>query len=374
MSSDLPFSSDLRTLPCQSTGSEACFAAIVRTSMEAIVSIDEDQKIVLFNPTAEALFGIAAADAIGRPLDILLPGRFREAHTAHVKRFGVTGVSDRQMGLQRTLYALRRDGSEFPIEASISQTDDSHGRKLFTVMLRDITERVSAETALRRSREELQALSDSILASREEEKRRVARELHDDIGQRLSALKMDLAMLEEDLQQEGTPVRSLAQAAAMHEGIDAAIAAVRQISSDLRPPLLDELGLAAALDWLAKDFSIRYGLRIEVRTAEALAVTEQEATAVFRIVQEALNNVVHHAEANRVWIEFHEQEGQRMLRVRDNGNGWDGRARDDTRRSFGLIGIRERARLLSGTLTLTHAPSEGFELFLCFPTRTVERR
>lgn len=371
MTRDTPIRSDATHLPTQISGNEACMAAIVRTSTEAIISINEQQQIVLFNPMAETLFGIAALDAIGEPLDLLLPERFRSAHTEHVRRFGVTGVSDRQMGQQRTLYALRRDGSEFPIEASISQASDGQGRKLFTVVLRDITERVRAETALRRSREELQALSDSILARREEEKRRVARELHDDIGQRLSALKMDLAMLEGDLREAGT-TSCLSRAAAMHGGIDAAIAAVRQISADLRPTLLDELGLAAALDWLTKDFSRRYGLTIELGAPDHLDVNEQEATAVFRIVQEALNNVVHHAQANRVWIALDRQAGEHVLRVRDNGNGWDGALRDRTRRSFGLLGIRERARLLGGTLALTHAPGQGFELCLRFPMRATE--
>lgn len=347
-------------------------AAIVRTSMEAIISIDEQQQIVLFNPMAETLFGMKALDAIGQPLDILLPERFRTAHARHVQRFGVTGISDRQMGLQRTLYALRRDGTEFPIEASISQTRDDQQRKLFTVMLRDITERVRAESALRRSREELQALSDSVLASREEEKRRVARELHDDIGQRLSALKMDLAMLESDLPGTDIGPNCVARVASMHGAIDAAIAAVRQISADLRPALLDELGLAPALDWLAKDFSRRYGLTIDLRAPDHLDVSEQEATAVFRIVQEALNNVVHHAKANCVWIALDQHGDEHVLRVRDNGNGWDGALHNRTRRSFGLLGIRERARLLGGTLALTHTPGQGFELCLRFPIRATE--
>jgi len=356
-------------LPSHVSANEACLAAIVRTSMEAIISIDAAQHIVLFNPMAEGLFGIPAREAIGKPLDVLLPERFRAAHALHVRRFGVTGVSDRQMGQQRTLYGQRADGTEFPIEASISQTQDTGGGKLFTVMLRDITERVRAESAIRHSREELQALSDSILASREEEKRRVARELHDDIGQRLSALKMDLAMLEDELRREGASAQHLTRATAMHDGIDAAIAAVRQISADLRPALLDELGLAAALDWLAKDFSRRYGIAVAVQVPDHVETTEQEGTAVFRIVQEALNNVVHHAHASRAWVDFSEVDGEWLLRVRDNGNGWDGIVRENGRRSFGLLGIRERARLLGGTLCIAHAPSRGFELCLRFPIR-----
>ncbi|MDB0578886.1 PAS domain S-box protein, partial [Ralstonia solanacearum] len=118
----------------------------IRSSMEAILSVDERQRIVLFNPMAETLFGCPARHAIGRPLSDFIPERFRGAHEAHVRRFGVTGVSERQMGKQRALFALHADGREFPIEASISQIDDG-GSKLFTVMLRDITERVRAEAA-----------------------------------------------------------------------------------------------------------------------------------------------------------------------------------------------------------------------------------
>ncbi|MBV8159191.1 MAG: PAS domain S-box protein, partial [Dyella sp.] len=124
---------------------EARLAGIIRSSMEAIISVDENQQVVLFNPMAETLFGLPADQALGRPLGDFIPARFRTAHASHVERFGVTGISDRQMGRQRTLHALRQDGTEFPIEASISQATDNTGHKLFTVMLRDITERVYAE-------------------------------------------------------------------------------------------------------------------------------------------------------------------------------------------------------------------------------------
>ena len=346
---------------------EARLAGIIRSSMEAIISVDENQHVVLFNPMAETLFGLPAEQALGRPLGDFLPARFRAAHATHVTRFGVTGVSDRQMGRQRTLYALRQDGTEFPIEASISQTTDANGHKLFTVMLRDITARVRAEAALQRSREELQALSDSILAAREDENRRVARELHDDLGQRLSALKIDLVMLEGDLRDEGGSARVLGQVGAMHAVIDETIAAVRRISSDLRPALLDELGLDAALDWLAKDFSRRYAIRVSTQTPEDVDVTEQAATAVFRIVQEALNNVVHHASAGQAWVTLTHDDDGYVLRVRDDGRGWDGIPKDGARRSFGLLGVRERARLLGGTVAIEHPPGQGFELVVTFP-------
>ncbi|MGC5887489.1 PAS domain-containing sensor histidine kinase [Ralstonia pseudosolanacearum] len=345
--------------------SEARLAGIVRSSMEVIISVDDAQRIVLFNPMAETVFGCPVNHAIGRPLSDFIPERFRSAHEAHVRRFGVTGISERQMGKQRPLFALHADGREFPIEASISQVEVNDG-KLFTVILRDITERVRVEAALRRSQEELQHLSDSILALREEERHRIARELHDDLGQRLSALKMDLSLLAADLQVGTGEGALVAQTEAMQRVIDETIAAVRQISADLRPPLLDELGLVPAIEWIAKNFRQRFGLIVNVHAEEA-RMPEHAAISVFRIVQEALNNVVHHADATRVDIELTRQDDMLELSIQDNGCGWSGMPpAAGERKPLGLLGIRERARLLGGQATATHTPGGGFRLSVRF--------
>ncbi|WP_316865798.1 PAS domain-containing sensor histidine kinase [Ralstonia mannitolilytica] len=346
--------------------SEARLAGIIRSSMEAIISVDATQRIVLFNPMAETLFGCPARHAIGRPLSDFIPERFRGAHEAHVRRFSVTGVSERQMGKQRPLFALHTDGREFPIEASISQIE-VNGGKLFTVMLRDTTERVRAEAALRRSQEELQHLSDSVLATREEERHRIARELHDDLGQRLSALKMDISLLAADLHAAHSDTALISQTEAMQKVIDETIAAVRQISADLRPPLLDELGLVPSIEWMAKNFRQRFGLVVNVHAHE-MAMPEGAAISVFRIVQEALNNVVRHADATRVDIGFSQQDGMLELSIQDNGRGWSGAPpAAGERKPLGLLGIRERARLLGGQATTTQAHGGGFRLSVRFP-------
>ncbi|WP_083384919.1 PAS domain-containing sensor histidine kinase [Cupriavidus sp. USMAHM13] len=352
-----------------SIDNEARLAGIIRSSMEAIITVDEQQRVVLFNPMAETLFGWKAEEALGRPLGDFIPQRFRAAHERHVRRFGVTGVSERQMGQQRTLYALRQDGVEFPIEASISQTLDGGG-KLYTVMLRDTTERVLSEQAMRRSREELQQLSESILSAREEEKRRVACELHDDIGQRLSAFQMDLAMLEEDLRDAGVAGSAARQIEEMHSVIDETVKSVRRIAADLRPALLDELGLVPAIEWLAKDVSARYGIHIESHTFSGeIPVPEQTGTAIFRIVQEALNNVARHSGATAVEISLERHGECYHLLVRDNGRGWDGKLPETTKRaSFGLLGIRERVRLIGGTVSISQTPGRGLSLLVRFPS------
>ncbi|WP_174913848.1 PAS domain S-box protein [Burkholderia lata] len=355
---------------------EARMMGIIRSSMEAIITIDEKQTVVIFNPMAEQVFGVSAMEAIGAPLSRFIPERFRAAHAKHVDQFGVTGVSERQMGRQRVLFGLRANGDEFPIEASISQIRDASG-KLYTVMLRDITERLRAENALKQSREELRELSANLQNVREEEKTRIARELHDDLGQQLTALKMDLSVVEQQLRVPGRTqpdedVQSHLQG--MRRLIDATVASVRRIAADLRPVTLDDLGLVPAIEWLANDFTNRYGIDVErhIETG-GLSFTSAGATTLFRIVQEALTNVARHADATRVALRLDVEEGFCVLRVADNGRGSTpgGPAHED--KSFGLIGIRERAHMLGGTVTIDTALARGFSITVAFPLSTVQQ-
>ncbi|WGY72102.1 PAS domain S-box protein [Burkholderia cepacia] len=355
---------------------EARMMGIIRSSMEAIITIDEKQTVVIFNPMAEQVFGVSAMEAIGAPLSRFIPERFRAAHAKHVDQFGVTGVSERQMGRQRVLFGLRANGEEFPIEASISQIRDASG-KLYTVMLRDITERLRAENALKQSREELRELSANLQNVREEEKTRIARELHDDLGQQLTALKMDLSVVEQQLRVPGRAqpdedVQTHLQG--MRRLIDATVASVRRIAADLRPVMLDDLGLVPAIEWLANDFTNRYGIDVErhIETG-GLSFTSAGATTLFRIVQEALTNVARHADATRVALRLDIEEGFCVLRVADNGRGAapGGPAHED--KSFGLIGIRERAHMLGGTVTIDTALARGFSITVAFPLSTVQQ-
>ncbi|PXW25384.1 PAS domain-containing sensor histidine kinase [Paraburkholderia caballeronis] len=378
---------------------EARMMGIVRSSMEAIITVDESQRIVIFNPMAERVFGLSAMEAVGLPLSRFIPERFRAQHARHVERFGVTGVSERQMGRQqRVLYGLRANGDEFPIEASISQIRDASA-KLYTVMLRDITERVRAEDSLKQSREELRELSANLQNVREAEKSRIARELHDDLGQQLTALKMDLSAVEHALDAPGREPQASAGEAArdeiatrlrgMRRLIDATVASVRRIAADLRPVMLDDLGLVPAIDWLANDFTNRYGIDVERHLDPGAATfSNAGATTLFRIVQEALTNVARHADATRVVLTLDIDAGCCTLRIVDNGRGSDrgadrvsdhdagarqapaGDGRAD--KSFGLLGIRERAHMLGGVVRIDTAPDEGFAIAVSFPLHALQ--
>ncbi|CAM2144161.1 PAS domain-containing sensor histidine kinase [Paraburkholderia tropica] len=350
---------------------EARMMGIVRSSMEAIITVDEAQRIVIFNPAAEFVFGLSAMEAIGSPLSRFIPERFRPAHARHVDQFGATGVTERQMGhQQRTLFGLRANGEEFPIEASISQIHDVSG-KLFTVMLRDITERLRAEDSLKRSREELRELSANLQNVREAEKTRIARELHDDLGQQLTALKIDLSTLQNRL--GGAVDDDIAtRLDGMGKLIDSTVRAVRRIAADLRPVMLDDLGLVPAIEWLANDFTSRYGIAVQQTIHTGNTVFSGEAaSALFRIIQEALTNVARHAEASVVTLKLEVDSQHCTLRIADNGRGAQHTACDPQRhgrreKSFGLLGIRERAHMFNGEVEIDTAPGEGFAIAITF--------
>ena len=167
-------------------------------AMDAVITTDESQHIVLANPAAALMFRCTEEEMHGAPLARFIPARYRSEHPGHVERFGATGVSSRKMGGQNAVTGLRADGEEFPVEAAISHTTVG-GKRFYTGILRDITERQRAEEALRESRAALSALSASLQSVREEERSRIARELHDDLGQRLTALGMDLDWIIEKL-------------------------------------------------------------------------------------------------------------------------------------------------------------------------------
>jgi PAS domain S-box-containing protein len=230
---------------------------IVDSAMDAMITVDERQNIVMFNIAAEKIFRIPAAEALGQPLDRFIPERFRIAHRRHVWRFGETGETTRIMGQNLTLAGLRADGEEFPIDASISQIDNEGG-KLFTVILRDITTRKEAQAALERSYRELRELSAAMNEVREAERTRIARELHDELAQWLTALKMDVAWLSSRLPDEQ---RQLIDRTERMKGlVDTMVGAVRRIAAALRPAMLDDLGLVAATESLLHDFSQRTGI------------------------------------------------------------------------------------------------------------------
>jgi PAS domain S-box-containing protein len=340
--------------------------AIVDSAMDAVITVDEEQNIVLFNRAAEQVFRVRREEMLGTPLDRLLPARFRGAHRGHIEGFGRTGVTSRRMGDVTTLWALRADtGEEFPIEASISQALEG-GKRFYTVILRDITVRKQAEDALKESQRELRDLSARVLEAREEEKAHIARELHDELGQLLTALKMDLGWVRERLPAGSELIPRVAEMGTL---LDRTVSATRRISADLRPLMLDDLGLADAAAWLVDDFAKRSGVGCRIDLPQEIPeVSKAVATAVYRAIQESLTNVARHSGAKSAWIVIALEDGALQVEVEDDGRGI---APEDLAkaRSLGLKGMRERITFLGGSLDIARAPRGGTRLRLTVPLR-----
>ncbi len=335
--------------------SEARLRGILDSAMDAIITVDERQHIVLFNAAAERVFGCPRGEAVGAPLAWFIPERFRPGHAEHISRFRDMGTSSRRMGEQRIVMGLRRDGREFPIDASISQIEEQ-GQRFYTVILRDVTERVRAENDLRASRDEIKELALAASTIREQEKSRIARELHDELGQALTALKIDVVWMRQNLPSAGAALADKLDE--MQLLLDGTVAATRRISADLRPLVLDDLGLAAAAEWVVQNFTHRTGVACELAMARGLELGEPYATTVFRVLQETLTNVAKHADATQVEVSLNREGPEVTLSVHDNGRGFVVQSQRKAG-SFGLLGLRERAALLGGSVSIESAPGLG---------------
>lgn len=458
-------------------------------ALDAIITCDESQRIVEANPAAAAMFRCSVEDMTGATLSQFIPARFRQSHGPALRRFSAEDAPARRMAGHREVFALRADGEEFPIEASISQVNSGEGR-LYTVIHRDITDRRRAELALRdseaRLRELLTKLPEAVIVSardridfvnqaacqllgadaqalrgqslqdfipagssprlsahlaggtqvvpltevtivradgalrqveslgtpveygggqatlvvmrdiselkraqaelaashadltrlvteldniQEAERRRIAREVHDDLQQTLAAIRMDLRAISggpDGLRSEARPALMRVDALA-----EAAIASTRRIINDLRPQVLEDLGLVAALETLATRFELRQGVDCSLLTTGLSrhddGIDPAAGTCLFRVAQEALNNVAKHAQASHVQLHL-QQVGAGRLRLTISDDGL-GLAEADLRKpqSFGLLGMRERVRAAQGSLQVVGAPGGGTRLTIEIP-------
>jgi PAS domain S-box-containing protein len=233
----------------------------------------------------------------------------------------------------------------------------------------DITERRKTLQALAASREQLRALSGRLHAVREDERATLARELHDELGQSLTGLKMDAVWLERNLLEEPLDLTQVTERLrAMADMIDSNIGVVRRIASGLRPGILDDLGLIPALEWTVEDFSFRTGIAAECHSElEEVGLDQFTRTQVFRIVQEALTNVARHSDARHVRVRVARDDGSLTVEVTDDGVGISEEA-VGSRESLGIVGMQERARLIGGEIEIAGRPGDGTTVALRVPS------
>jgi PAS domain S-box-containing protein len=238
----------------------------------------------------------------------------------------------------------------YPVTNEAGQVIERYG------VVMDVTERTQTEKKLQNSFEQLRALAARLQSVREEERARLAREIHDELGQAMTAIKMDLTALIRELPADGREAfmrieRSL-------KLVDGTIQAVRRIATELRPGILDDLGLAAAVEWAAEEFQARTGITCHLSLPDSdIALDRERATALFRIFQETLTNVARHANATEVDVTLDRSNSDLCLEVHDNGKGISKEALSG--QSLGILGMRERALLLGGELTISGAPGKG---------------
>jgi PAS domain S-box-containing protein len=239
------------------------------------------------------------------------------------------------------------------------------GRSIYFHTVADISERKETEEQLKASREQLRELSRYLESLREEERTQMAREIHDQLGQTLTALKIDLSWLTGRLPQEDQSL--LEKTESMYELVDDAIRTVKRIASELRPGALDDLGLADALEWQTQEFEKLTGITSKFSASpESIVLDRDRSTAVFRICQEALTNIVRHAQATRASVSLRNARGRVTLKVSDNGKGIEeGQVLDP--RAFGLIGMRERARVWGGAVRISGSQGKGTLVAVSIP-------
>ncbi|BCF93571.1 PAS domain-containing sensor histidine kinase [Paraburkholderia largidicola] len=330
----------------------------------AIFMLDPAGKVSSWNPGAQRIKGYSNDEIVGRHFSAF----YTDEDIAAGKPAHELDIAAAEGRVEDEGWRVRRDGSRFWANVTISAVRDASGALLgFAKVTRDMTDRMRlAELEL------ASEVSAQVQITRENEQKRIARELHDDLGQQLTALKMSVALMEATLAAKAETAPLVPQTRALQQEIDAMAMSLRRIASDLRPPLLDDLGLTAALEWLAEDFTKRYGVAATVHIeASEPQFNEFASTNLFRIVQEALTNVARHANASRVRIELACTGDHVSLDIEDNGVGAT-LTLPPVGASFGLLGIRERVRQLQGSVSFASSPGAGFHISIRVPLAAVQ--
>lgn len=345
----------------------ALLAGIVEASGDAIFSGGADGTITSWNAAAERIFGYVADEVIGQRASEVL--RAIDVENAIEQRGILAHALHGEAAGPHEITLLARDGRRMTLSIIAFGLPDSEGRiQQFGAICRDITDKHEQEARLRAQFEmlvirdrQMRQLTARLNTVREEEQKRIAREVHDELGQLLTALKMDVWWMNRQLDGSSALAQVLApKLKDADELIDSTIKTVRRIAAELRPSALDILGLAAAMEDEVRRFEARTGLTADCRIDESEPPPADVATAFYRVFQEMLTNIIRHAQASRVWIAFETTPDEWRLTVRDDGKGFAAAPAQAT--SLGLLGMRERVELFGGSVRIDRNVPSGAEV------------
>jgi two-component system CheB/CheR fusion protein len=309
---------------------------LLDSAEQAIVAANADEEIVLINGATEKMFGYRRADLLGKPLDLLLPSEHEGRHF---------------------------DGSRFPLEVSLSSIDQA-GVKLTVAFMTDITERQRLETLSETYRAEIRALAAQLITAQEDERRRVSRELHDGLCQKLASLALDVENLAVALPPPATTRARLQDLCARTIKMSEE---ARHIAYELHPSVLDDLGLVVSLKALCDEFSKTEKMRVDFKSGKLPHLVPQKiASGLYRIAQESLRNVAKHAKAKRLSVALAVRDHGLVLSLEDDGIGFAPQAVKG-KGGLGLVSIGERARIVGGTLSIESKPGDGTRISVRVP-------
>jgi PAS domain S-box-containing protein len=339
--------------------SEEKYRSMFEQAADSILLVDANTGTILdFNERAHENLGYSRKEfqKLGIPgIEVLESPDEYEKHVERIARNGVDIFETKH----RTKSGEIRD---MQVNCKMVTTGE---RPILQSICRDITDQKRAEEALKKSQEQLRERSVHLETLREEERTKIAREIHDELGQALTALKMDVFWLAKRLPKSQKAI--LEKTETMTGLIDTTIQSVKKISTELRPGLLDDLGLASALEWQAEEFQKHTEIKCKVAISpKDLSLGKEPSTAVFRIFQEALTNVGRHAKATKITVKLEKVGGQLRLTVKDNGKGI---AENEISKpgTFGLVGIRERVAALGGEMKINGANGKGPSMTVTIP-------
>ncbi len=342
--------------------SEETVRTLLDTAAQAIIAIESDGTIVLANRQAGKMFGYAQGELIGRQLETLVPPRLRNPHQSRREEFNLYPKS-RTVGADLDLLGLRKDGSEFPIEVSLSSVNTKRGL-LAVSFVSDITARKNAESALRESEQRLRALAARLLSAQEDERRNLARELHDDITQQLAFLAIELGRFATEFPEEAVSRKRIE---VLKQQASRVSSEVRRISHGLHPSVITDFGLSIALEEFCGEFERGHGITVVFDgLVEDSCLTDTEAACLYRIAQESLRNALVHGQAKKIRVTLQTADDVFELKVQDNGVGFSVESRR-SRAGLGILGMTERIRMVNGTLDITSKPGHGTSVTAAVP-------